>query len=88
MSEPIPPTQKPTGSPPKGRKLLDQLSDAIRADFAQQGYQFGGGFDFTGRRAKGVAANIANRPETKGEFVFGFGSVIGYGNPFGKVALN
>ncbi len=31
MSEPISPTQKPTESPPKGRKLLDQLSDAIRA---------------------------------------------------------
>jgi hypothetical protein len=49
--------------------------DAIRANFRQQMDDFDRRERLAYRFAERITPNVANRPESEGEFVFGFGFV-------------
>ena len=54
--------------------------DTVGTDLTQQAHEFGGAFRLAHRSAERVAANGANGPETKGEFLLGFGRIICHGD--------
>ena len=56
--------------------------DAVGADFAQQVDQLGRGLGLAHWRRQTGRAAIADRPQAKGEFVFGFGGVVRHTGSF------